>query len=593
MPEYSLGINSAYHESSACLVCDGELLAFVEEERLNRVRHGKQFAVDGSNVLPERAIAFCLESAGITMEAISAIGYSLDPELRIRRKLNHDYPYAIPQGNMGSTTGEAMFFLLNMSIEGEMRKRGFSGAFHYLPHHDCHAAGAYYTSGYDSAAVLVIDGIGEYSTATAYHAENTTLRQIFSLAYPNSLGLLWEEISLYLGFTRYDAAKVMGLASYGDPAPNRALFRKLITIDRDGGIHLDDGVARLSALDLSGLEELFGLPASTTSIKTFDSTSAEYANIAATLQEFTNEAVLALASRVRTMTGENRLCLSGGVALNCSSNAYLISKKIFSDVYVHPPSNDAGTAIGAAFLVSDVVTSGRRPNGLKHYYMGPVHSDHAIREVLESSGLEFEQHDNIEALTAQMLADGKIVAWFQGAMEAGPRALGHRSILADPRNPGMLDRINGRVKYRESFRPLGPSVLEEHVAEWFDIEGNIPEPTRYMLAAVQVRPDKKELIPAAVHVDGSSRVHVVTKEVTPRYWKLIHQFYKLTGIPLVINTSFNIQEPIVCTPADAIATFERSYMDYLVIGDYVCRHSVERHSLKYTNFNSVTFSWQA
>ena len=568
-----LGINSAYHESSACLLVDGELVAAAEEERFNRSKHGKPARVDNPHELPTAAIRFCLDVGGerlgrrLSLRDVDHAATSFDPEARLRRNLEHTSSYPIPEGDFGSDAGERTFHRLVSRTEGELRRRGFRGTFTALPHHDCHAASAFLVSPFEEAAVLVVDGIGEFESTTLYHGQGSRLRRLHSLVYPNSLGLLWEKICIFSGFSEYDACKLMGLASYGRPEPFRAAFARVLRVE-DGGFEVDDETARLRSRDCSALADLFGMPPLTERVREITEATQPYADLAAALQEATEEALLALARDARERTGSTNLCMAGGVALNCVANGRLLAEGPFEEVFIQPAAHDAGTALGAALLLWTRDLGGERSNVFRSPYLGPRFSDEEIEAALAERGLVYRRSDHVEADTAELLTRGNVISWFQGAMELGPRALGNRSILADPRDPETVERINLRVKHREPFRPFCPSVLAEEADDWFEIEGPAG-PASYMLAAYPVRPGREERIPAVCHIDGTCRIQRVEAEVNPRYHRLIREFRDRTGVPVLLNTSFNDSEPIVCTPRDAVRTFLGTRIDYLVAGPFV------------------------
>lgn len=570
---YILGLNSAYHESAACLVRDGELVAAAEEERFSRRKHAKPARVDNSGELPLAAIRFCLAEAGrrageeLTLARIEHVGYSLDFEARRAAHSTHRHPYPLPAGDFGSPEGESLFCRRGSSVADRLRRRGFRGRFHFLPHHACHAASAFFVSPFEEAAVLVIDGIGEFDSTTLYHGRGNRLTRLEGLPYPHSLGFLWEKLAKFLGFSEYDACKVMGLASYGDPGRFREPFRRLVQLTPEG-FTVDDAVARFRIEDYALLEALLGLAGRSRPVEEAEDEARPYADLAATLQEVTEEAVLTLARRARERTGSRRLCLAGGVALNCVANGRLLASGLFDQVFIQPAAHDGGTALGACYRLWNQHLDGPRRYLFNSPYLGPEFSAAEIEKALAARGLRYEKSGAVEAEAARLLAGGKVVAWFQGAMELGPRALGNRSILADPRRPEMVALLNRKVKHREPFRPFCPSVLAGKAGEWFELAG-CTLPAAYMLAAYRVHPQRRQEIPAVIHVDGTSRVQLVSPEVNPRYHRLIEEFERLTGVPILLNTSFNDGEPIVCSPADAVRTFLATGIDVLVAGDWV------------------------
>ncbi len=565
-----LGINCAYHESSAGLIQDGQLIAAVEEERYNRVKHGKPARVDNADALPEQAIAFCLASGGLTdVGQVDFIGYSFEPADRLRKNLAHAHGYPIPAGDYGTAAGERQLYEKHLNVERKLRARGFDGRFCYLDHHDCHAASAFYVSGYDAAAVMVVDGIGEFESSSFYVGEGTRLRRLRHFEYPDSLGLLWEKLAAFLGFSRYDAAKAMGLSSYGTLGVYDAALAKLLQVDEDGRFHVDDRLVRLRNDDFSALEEVFGTARLDAPVSAVTPATQHYADIAVALQVATEQIFIKLGRSLRAETGQRHLCMAGGVALNCVANAYLANEGIFDNLYVQPAANDAGTAIGAAYLIWHQQLGHPRQPITKSPYLGPAFDDDAIEPVLAEHGLDYTRVAHVASATAQLLADGAIVAWFQGRMEIGPRALGNRSLLADPRRAEVVQLMNLKVKHREVFRPFCPSVPAEQAGDWFELPEPMPKIADYMLGAFRARKDKAAQIPAVVHFDGTSRIQAVHQETNPRFHALLTEMHKRTGVPVLLNTSFNDQEPIVCTPADAVQTFLKTRIDYLIIGDFI------------------------
>jgi carbamoyltransferase len=567
---YILGVNCAYHESSACILRDGELVAVVEEERFSRIKHAKSSKPHNADKLPQQAIAFCLKQAGLdSLNQVQYIGYSFEPQSRLNQNNNYISPYPIPTNDFGTQEGEQLFYAANLRVESQLRDMGFTGEFYYLDHHDCHAASCFFVSQYDAAAVLVIDGIGEFESTTYYIGQDNRLQQIGQLEFPNSIGLLWEKISLYLGFSVYDASKVMGLSSYGNPQTFQQEIKQILTIHDDGTFSVKDEIVQMRNGNCSPLQTIFGLTPRTEPVTEITPQTQGYADVAVALQIATEEIFIRLAKKLRQQTGLKHLCMAGGVALNCVANGYLSYAKVFENFYVQPAANDAGTAIGAAYLIWHHQLKQPRLPVSKSPYLGPEYSDLEIEAILQQHGLIYEHRDDIEAITAQLLTQGHVISWFQGRMELGPRALGNRSLLADPRHEAIVPLMNVKVKHRERFRPFCPSVLAERAYEWFELPRPLPEIADYMLGAFKVLPDKKHLIPAVVHFDGTCRIQTVHQETNPRYHCLLSELEKLTGIPIVLNTSFNDREPIVCSPQDAVHTFLKTEIDYLAIGNFL------------------------
>jgi carbamoyltransferase len=577
-PSYILGINCAYHESSACILRDGKLVAAVEEERFNRIKHAKSAKPHNADELPIQAIEFCLKQVGLnSLSEVQQIGYSFKPESRLSKNTEYACLYPIPAKDFGTPEGEQIFYEANLRVESKLRERGFAGKFHYLDHHDCHAASSFFVSQYDEAAIMVIDGIGEFESTTLYKGKGNRLEQIEQIEFPNSLGLLWEKIAFYLGFSLYDASKAMGLSSYGDPKVFQENIKHILSIHDDGTFTVHDDIVQLRNMDCSQLETLFGLATRTEPVGEITPQTQGYADVAVALQIATEEIFLRLAKKLKKQTGLKHLCMAGGVTLNCVANGYLSYAKVFDNFYVQPAANDAGTSIGAAYLTWHHILNNPQVPVSKSPYLGPEYSNQEIEATLNEHGLVYERRDDIEAITARLLTDGHVISWFQGRMELGPRALGNRSLLADPRHEETVLLINLKVKHREHFRPFCPSVLAEKAYDWFELPEPLPEVADYMLGAFKALPDKKPFIPAVVHVDGTCRIQTVHKKTNPRYHRLLSEVEKLTGIPIVLNTSFNDREPIVCSPQDAVHTFLKTEIDYLSIGNYLVSKQAQTH----------------
>lgn len=569
---YILGINAVYHESAACLIRDGEVLLAVEEERFNRMSHGKIASPANTALLPYAAMDECLRSANISLSDCAHIGYSFDPEIlhagaAAWRAANPTTPtWKLSETSYQTLEGSQAFLGGVLGTKEQLRAKGFKGTFHYLSHHECHAASAFNVSPFEKAAVAVIDGIGEWASASLYLGNGRHLSKFKEYQFPNSIGFLWEKLSMYLGFTQYDASKVMGLAAYGDPDATRHEFAKLV-MDGDE-LTVDASLLRHESPDFGPLERLFGLPKRTSRISdAADPAVRGYVNIAASLQRVTEERVLHILNSFDT-NEYRKLCLAGGVALNCAMNGRVVREGLFEDVFIQPASHDAGTALGAAMLVWNKILGRERAYVMRNAYLGPSYAKDEVERELEAAGLEYRAVDNIAVEVARLIADGKIVGWFNGRMEWGPRALGNRSLLADPRNRNVREVINVKVKHRELYRPFCPSVLAERAPEWFASGGGV-DANKYMLTTSEVLQHKRELIPAVVHVDGSARAQEVHEADNPEFYTLISEFEKLTGIPMLLNTSFNDCEPIVCSPRDAIKTFQKTGIDCLAIDGFI------------------------
>lgn len=563
-PKIILGINSVYHESSACIIEDGKIVAAAEEERFNRIKHAKPAKVDNPHILPINAIRFCLNKAKIEPSDIDFIGYSFNPEKRLK---NIGLGEKVVPGDWGSKEGEIKFYQNLLKVIPELKKLNLLKSeknFYWIDHHLCHAGSSFFVSPFKKAAVIAIDGIGEFSTTWLGYGQSNKLKKVKEIEYPSSLGFLWEKVAKFLGFTEYDACKIMGLVGYGDRKKYYKEFRKIVKISK-GNFEVDNKIWQFRAEDgFEELEKLFG----PRRIKCKPLTK-RHADIAAGLQKITEEILLSLTDFLFEKTGFTNLCLAGGVALNCLVNAVLQKKSKFSDIYISSAPHDAGTSLGAAYYVWCEILGNKREVVFNHPYLGSEFSDSKIEEALKKYNVEYKKLEKIENSVAQLLVQGKVIAWFQGKAEFGPRALGNRSLLADPRNLKIKDYINGQIKHRENFRPYAPAVLEEKVDEWFEIPKKKLVSQGFMLFAYPIKKDKQNLIPAVSHVDGTSRLQIVSPKLNPKFYNLIKEFQNITGIPLILNTSLNIQEPIVNSPDDAIKTFLKSKIDYLAIGNYL------------------------
>ncbi len=557
-----LGINSVYHESSACLIVNDKLVAAIEEERLSRVKHAKEAKIDNPNELPMQSINKCLEMGNLTLADIDEIGFSFEPKRRLDENLKIDDAYEAE--NWGSKEGEELFYQKLQEVPQQLKELGFKGKFVYMEHAIAHVASTFFPSGFEDAAIVSIDGIGEVESSTIAYGKGNSIEKIQQVNYPNSIGFLWEKMAKYLGYSEYDACKVMSIASFGEPEKFMNAYEKFITLDKDTFFKIDKDIIKFRIEDYSDLEEIFGLPK-----RSFDDPLLKaHQDIAASLQEITTTIVMNMVNTAYEKTQSKNLCLAGGVALNCVTNRIIFENSKFEEIYIQPASNDAGTALGAALKLYVEGTESNERIMLNHTYLGPSFDNAHIKKAIEAKGLVYDEHENIEEVVAKLLAEGKVIGWFQGAMEFGPRALGNRSLLADPRDPGMVKKLNSVVKHREDHRPFCPSILAEDAAEWFVIEKEAIA-ADYMLMAYPVNKNKVENIPAVIHVDGTSRIQKVQKKTNPKYHKLITEFKGITGVPLLLNTSFNDREPIVCTPENAINTFLKTKIDFLVIGNFL------------------------
>lgn len=564
---YTLGINAAFHDSAACLVKDGQLVAAVEDERFTHIKHGKRPIPFSAYELPFHAIDYCLQTAGIQLKDVDQIAYSFDPLQLMEISDNITmplYPGNTPPPKKWQSPWDPLFLQAILNAPQQLRD-GFPhhlqsrfmhagdtvSKWQFLDHHLCHAASAFLPSPFDDAAVLTIDGRGETATTTFSVGSGNQLHRISQVDMPHSLGLLYEKMTSYLGFLHSsDEYKVMALASFGKTV-YAGVFREMIKL-------LDNGTYEIQDTDL---EQVLG-PAR----QKHEPFTAHHFNVASSMQQVLEESVLALSSWLRKESGSKNLCFAGGVALNCVLNSVIKEAGHFENIWVQPAAGDAGTALGAA-LWADNRTRNTTSKSfvMDHAYWGPSFPDDEIERFLKWTHATYRKMDNVAAETAELLAQDKIIGWFQGRMEFGPRALGSRSILASPIHADMQARLN-EVKDREDFRPVAPVVLEEYAAEWF--EGARYSP--FMLFVYPVKEDKKSFIPAACHIDNSARIQTVNKEQHPLYHSLLTEFHKKTGVPVLINTSFNtLGKPIVCTPRDALECFISSPFDALVMGSFL------------------------
>ena len=534
-----LGINGVYHESAVALVQDDTLRFYMEEERLNRIKHGKISTCDGVGLLPSRCMQMLEAETGITLGQIDQIGYSFIPQSRFDFNRRCQYAY-IPE-TFGNMEREQQFKAALLEIPSILRAQGFRGEFHFLSHHDCHAANAFLTSPFSSSLVIVVDGCGEHESTSVYAGENGSMEKLWSQSFPNSLGLLWEKVSLLLGFSIYDACKTMGLAAYGRATNLKEKFRELVEINPDGSYLINDSLAQLRSSKCEVLRDFLG-------------NRFKNEDVAAALQDVTNEIVFNLASYWKKQTRMQNLCMAGGVALNCATNGLLLKSRLFENFFIPPTANDAGTALGAAALLN------KKRFVTEYPYLSPVVPMLYPNAV---AGLKIKSNDASAKEIAELIVQGKIVALFQGRMEAGPRALGNRSLLADPRALEIREILNRKIKHREEFRPLCPTILAEYAADFFDFTTEYI--LQYMLAAIKIRKEKIKYVPAIVHQDETCRVQVLSRAMNPFYYDIIDEFRKITDIPMLLNTSFNDREPIVFSPEDALKTFLRTGIDVLVL----------------------------
>lgn len=578
---YTLGINAAYHDTAACLVRDGVVIAAAEDERFTHVKHGKRPVPFSAWELPFHAIDYCLAEAGITLADVDHVAYSFDPAIMLGAR-RHDPTITLPLEPSAALRGGApagndspwdplfLSYVVNAPrqlasgaphhLAARFRGVRHDGPFqwHYVEHHMAHEASAFLAAPFSRCAVLTMDGRGERTTTSYGVFDGQQYRRIKQIDLPNSLGLLYERVTRHLGFLHSsDEYKVMALASFGEPT-RLDDFRAMVKHDAEGGYH----VAQADLEALLGPARQRGAPF-----------LREHFDIARSLQEVLEETVVGMTTWLANETGEKHLAMAGGVALNCVMNARVRDRSPFESVWVQPAAGDAGTALGAA-LWTDFLQRGRpqRNWSMEHAYLGPAFGDDEIAAFLDWAKLPYKRLDDVPARTAELLAQNRIIGWFQGRMEFGPRALGSRSILASPIDPDMQQRLN-QIKDREDFRPVAPVVMQERADDWFHAArdgrpevGDAP----FMLFIYDVKPEQTGRIPAVTHVDGTARVQTVRREHNPAYYDTLAAFERLTGVPILVNTSFNTRgEPIVCTPRDAVECFWTSPLDALVIGSFL------------------------
>jgi carbamoyltransferase len=571
-----LGINAYHANAAAAIVVDGRLVAAVEEERLNRVKYAAG--------LPSRAIQFCLDRAGVKLAEVDHIAVPRDPWARLGTKLR--FAIRMPKFALDRVRVMRRFAGIREDLASafQVAPDAIRGQFHRIEHHTAHLASTFFVSPFDRAAVLSADGLGDFASSMSAVGEGPKMRVLGEVAFPHSLGMYYTALTQYVGFWKFgDEYKVMGLAAYGQPEFLEE-FRRIVWSDGPLSFrlglkyftHQNQGAEMtwrdatstpvLGRLFSNHLEQRLG-PAR----KADEPLTERHYNLAASMQAALEEVLVAYWNGLAKQSGQKALCLAGGVAFNCVANGRIFDTTPFEQVFVQPAAGDAGLSVGAAFAVHHQILGHLREFVMEHAYWGPQFSPAEIRGVVDRVGsadeVEIAQLDEEELVraTARHIADGKIVGWFQGAAEWGPRALGNRSILADPRRPEMKDILNQRIKHRESFRPFAPSIAEEATGEFFEKA----QPSPFMTFAYPVRAEKRSVIPAPTHVDGTARLQTVSRASNPLYWKLLHAVGDLTGVPVVLNTSFNDNEPIVCRPEEALECFRRTRMDVLVLGNFI------------------------
>jgi carbamoyltransferase len=567
-----LGLNAFHGDAAAALVVDGELVAAAEEERFSRVKHVAGF--------PTLAVKWCLAEAGLQPEQLDHIAVARNPRANTGRELLRTIRH-------GASARYLKERLENASKDRDVRAflgNGLGATLHDVEHHRAHVASAFLVSPFDEAAVLSADGFGDFASTMTAVGRGSEYSVLDRVLFPHSLGIFYAALTQWLGFPEYgDEGKVMGLAPYGDPSRHIRRMRDVVrthgdlfvldldyfTHDKEGvDMTWDEGAPRIERIYSDKIVETFGPPREEEGELT-----QHHRDVAAALQLRLEEVYLHLAERLQERTGLRDLCLVGGVALNAVANGRVAAGSGFDRVYVPPAPGDAGTAVGAALHVWNQELGNARGFVMRHAYTGPEYGDDAIAAALAAGGLEAErlEDDALYTTVAERIAAGDVVGWFQGRMEFGPRALGHRSIVADPRREDMRHVLNDRIKRREPFRPFGLSILAEAEGDWLVRDA----PSPFMELVHEIRRERQATIPAVDHVDHTGRVQSVERDVEPRYYRLIEEFAAQTGVPILLNTSFNENEPIVMTPADAVDTFLKTRMDMLVLGNYVVRRSTD------------------
>lgn len=551
---YALGIMChGWHESAAALVRNGTVVAAAEEERFTRRKLDSRF--------PSRAISFCLEQAGIRPAQLSAVGFGFDLSRKRLERARHVLRY-LP-GSLDFVRTRMPMARRMANVKDEIRAfLRFNGPIYTFNHHLCHAASTFYSSPFETAAILTMDGAGDWESCWWGHGSGSDLRELGTIDWPLSLGHIYAAVTEYCGFKAFhDEYKVMGLAAYGRPALMEAMRKVFWPTESGFDVDLNYFTFHLGRVPrFSGrFVSTFGPPLTDPGSGIPD----PYRDLAASAQRQLEEVILHLARKVLALTGESRLCLAGGVALNAVANGRIARETGIESLYVPPCASDAGCALGAAYLGVKARQGTIARDHLRSALLGPAYDDERILAAMTAAGLSPREIDDPAQTAAEMVAAGKVVGWFDGRMEFGQRALGARSILGDPRDERMKDIINAKVKFREPFRPFAPSVLEERVTDYFACRG----PTPFMTETYPVLNEKKPVIPAVVHVDGTARIQTVSREQGPSYRRLIESFERITGVPVVLNTSFNTrEEPIVNTPEEAVAAFQRTALDVLVAG---------------------------
>ncbi|MDD5026169.1 MAG: carbamoyltransferase [Candidatus Peribacteraceae bacterium] len=557
-PVYILGLSFFYHDSAAVLLKDGKIVFAAQEERYTRKKHDED--------IPLHAVRAALTFAGITIDDVSAVGFYEKPLLKFFDRILSTYFKVWPRGLLSYHHAMQEWMTRKLWIPQHIRKElKYKGEIFFIPHHEAHAASSFFCSGFPDATIVTVDGVGEWATTTFGKGEGKNISLKKEIHFPHSLGLLYSAITYYLGFKVNSAEyKVMGLAPYGQPKYMEEM-RELIEVKEDGSFRLNMKYFTYEyGLRMTGrkLEQLLGHPrrGSEGPLEQF------HKDVARSLQEITEEIMLKIVRHAKEVCPSSYLCLAGGVALNCVANGKILRSGLFEDIFIQPAAGDAGGALGSALILWHRLHDGVRLPRMEQVYLGDAFSNEEIETLLKKEGYAFEKLSDATLIerVSGLLEGENVIGWFQGRMEYGPRALGNRSIIADARNAANWQKVNLKIKFRESFRPFAPTVLEERTKDYFDLD----RPSPYMLLVADVQPDKRKEIPAVTHVDGSARIQTIRRDQNPKYHDLIKAFADRTGCPVIINTSFNVRgEPIVRSPEDALNCFLHTHMDYLVLGN--------------------------
>lgn len=556
-----LGLSCYYHDAAAALLEEGQLTAAAEEERFTRQKHDNSFPVNAAN--------YCLEEAGINSNDLDYVTFYEKPLVKLERILQ-TFVETFPWSYRFFYQSIPEWVSKKIRIKSKIRdKLDYEGEVTFTDHHTSHASGSFFASPFEEAAIITVDGAGDWATTGLYEGKDNKINALKKIEFPHSLGLLYSTITSFLGFmVNNDEYKVMGLAAYGQPKYYDFFKDELLDIKQDGSFRLNMdyfSYKKSSQMWSSQLEEVLGEPRQKESGLT-----QRDKNLAATLQKITEEIMIKTANHVHELTAQNNLCMAGGVALNSLGNGRLRKESPFEKIWIQPAATDAGSSLGSALYLQHQLLDKKRKYEMNHVFLGPKFTNSEIEQVLRNKQADYEWYERQELLakTADLLSRGKVIGWFQGRMEWGPRALGNRCILADPRREEMKDIINKKVKHREEFRPFAPSVLEDKADEYFDCDYESP----FMLFVFNVRQDKQDVIPAVTHVDGTSRIQTVSRNQNELYYDLISNFEEKTKVPVLLNTSFNIRgEPIVRTLEQAWTDFQRTGIDVLVAGNYLVR----------------------